>query len=61
MLIGTVMRQKEKEGSKKRKRDDDLNQGLPNGPNKETEVTGNLDFNEELDEEVRLLDIPRML
>lgn len=46
--------QKEKASPKpnKRKRDEDLDQDLPSGPQNETLLLGNLDFNEELNEEV---------
>ena len=50
--------QKQKERPKKRKRDDDLTQDLLTGPSNEAKALGNLDFNEELDEEVRIPDVP---
>lgn len=42
--------------SKKRKRDDDLNESLPDGPTHEGAMLGSMEFNEVLDEQVCVLD-----
>ncbi|KAL5488105.1 hypothetical protein ACEPAI_6213 [Sanghuangporus weigelae] len=43
---------KSTQSPRKRKRDDDLNEPLPNGPDNESTSLGSLDFNEVLDEEI---------
>ncbi|KAL5530672.1 GLN1 [Sanghuangporus sanghuang] len=45
---------KSTQSPRKRKRDDDLNEPLPNGPDNESTSLGSLDFNEVLDEETLL-------
>ncbi|OCH94137.1 hypothetical protein OBBRIDRAFT_198789 [Obba rivulosa] len=44
---------------KKRKRDDDLNEFLPSGPQGEAETNGSLEFNEVLDEETKFAVVNR--
>lgn len=48
-----LMEQKNPSPAKKRKRDDDLNEYLPEGPQDDAAEYGSFDFDELLDEQVR--------